>query len=51
MEGVLPDADDFPAPAPEWAGDALVAGDVVFAFAVTELPVCYRVGVTVREDY
>ena len=36
LEGMLPDADDFPAPAPEPAGDAAVAGYVGLAFAVPE---------------
>ena len=38
-EGVLPDADDFPSPAAELAGDAFIAGHVVFALFVPELPV------------
>ena len=36
LEGVLPDADDFPALTAELARDAAVAGHVVFAFAVPE---------------
>lgn len=35
----MPDADDFPSPAPELARDAAVAGHVVFALFVPELPV------------
>ena len=41
---MLPDADDFPSPAPELAGDSLIAGDVVFAFAVPEGAVGVRAG-------
>jgi hypothetical protein len=42
LEGVLPDADNFPALAAELTGDTAVAGHVVFAFAVPELPVGFR---------
>jgi len=42
----LPDADDYPSPAPELAGDAAVAGHVGLAFAVPELSVGPRAGVT-----
>jgi len=41
LEGVLPDADDFPSPAPELAGDAAVVRHVVFALFVPELSVCF----------
>ena len=37
LEGVLPDADDFPALAAEFAGDPAVAGNVAFALFVPEL--------------
>ena len=36
LQGVLPDAEDFPALAAELARDAAVAGHVVLAFAVPE---------------
>ena len=39
----MPDADDFPSPAPEPAGDAAVAGHVGLAFAVPEGAVGFRV--------
>jgi hypothetical protein len=42
---MLPDADDFPSPAPELAGNALVAGQVVLALLVPEFPVGFRAGV------
>lgn len=42
---MLPDADDLPPLAAELAGDAAVAGRVVFAFAVPELPVGFGAGV------
>ena len=45
LEGMLQEADDFPSPAPELAGDAAVAGHVVFALFVPELPVGFRAGV------
>lgn len=45
MEGVLPDADDFPALAAEFAGDAEIASHVVSALFVPELPVGFRAGV------
>ena len=45
MEGVLPDADDFPALAAELAVDAAVAGRVGFAFAIPEGAVGFRTGV------
>jgi hypothetical protein len=45
LEGMWPDADDFPSPAPELAGDAAVAGHVVFALAVPECAVGVRAGV------
>jgi len=38
FEGMLPHADDCPSPAPKLAGDAAVAGYVVLAFAVAEMP-------------
>ena len=41
----LPDADDFPSPAPELAGDVAVAGYVGLAFAVPEGAVGFRPGV------
>ena len=41
----LPDADDFPSPAPELASNALIAGHVVFAFAVPEGAVGFGAGV------
>jgi hypothetical protein len=40
----LPDADDFPSPAPELAGDAFIAGRVGLAFAVPEGAVGFRAG-------
>jgi len=42
---MLPDADDFPSPAPELAGDAFVAGHVFLAFADPEGAVGFRPGV------
>jgi hypothetical protein len=39
LEGVLPDADDFPTLVAKLAGDAFVAGHVVFALFIPELPV------------
>ena len=44
FEGMLPDADDFPSPAPELAGDAAVVGYVGLAFAVPEGAVGFRAG-------
>ena len=45
LKNVLPDADDFPSPAPELAGDAAVAGHVVGALFIPKLPVGFRAGV------
>ena len=45
FEGMLPDADDFPSPAPKLAGDVAVAGHVGLAFAVPEDAVGFRAGV------
>ena len=42
---MLPDADDFPSPAPERAVHAAVAGHVGLAFAVPEGAVGFRAGV------
>ncbi len=42
---MLPDADDLPPLAAELAGDAFVAGHVLFAFAVPECTVGFRAGV------
>jgi hypothetical protein len=42
---VLPDADDFPALASELAVHAAIAGHVVFALFIPELPVGFRAGV------
>ena len=42
LERMLPDADDFPSPAPEPAGDAAVVGHVGLAFAVPEGAVGFR---------
>ena len=44
-EGVLPDADDFPSLPAELAGDAPIAGNVVFAFSIPKLPVGFGAGV------
>ena len=41
----LPDADDFPSPTVELAGDAAVAGHVALAFTVPESSVGFRSGV------
>ncbi len=45
MKRVLPDADNFPTPAPELARDAAVAGHVGLAFAVPKGAVGFRTGV------
>ncbi len=45
LEGVLPDADNFPSLPPELAVDALIAGHVVFSLFVPELPVGFGAGV------
>lgn len=45
LEGMLPDTDDFPALLAELAGDAFIAGHVVFALFIPELPICLRAGV------
>ena len=47
---MLPDADDFPSPAPELAGDAAVAGHVGLAFAVPEGAVGVRTGGALGAD-
>ena len=47
---MLPDADDFPAPAAELAGDAAVAGHAGLAFAVPEGAVGVRAGVALGAD-
>ena len=44
LEGMLPDANDFPSPAPELAGDSLIAGHVGLAFAAPEGVVGFRSG-------
>jgi hypothetical protein len=44
LEGMLPDADDFPSPASERAVHAAVAGHVGLAFAVPEDAVAVRTG-------
>ena len=44
LQRMLPDADDFPSPAPELAGDAAVVGYVGLAFAVPEGAVGFRAG-------
>ena len=46
FEGMLPDADDFPAPAPELAGYVAVAGHVGLVFTVREGAVGVRAGVS-----
>ena len=46
MESMLPDADDFPSPAPEMVVYAAVAGHVGLAFAVPAGAVSFRPGVT-----
>lgn len=43
---MLPDADDFPSPAPELAGDTAVAGHVGLEFADPEGAVAFRTRVT-----
>jgi len=45
LEGVLPDADDFPSLPAELAVDAFVAGHVVLSLFVPELPVGFWAGV------
>ena len=45
LEGVLPDADDFPALAAELASDAFIAGHVFLALFVPEFPVGFGAGV------
>jgi hypothetical protein len=45
LEGVLPDADDFPSLLAELAVHAAIAGHVVLAFAVPESAVGFRAGV------
>ena len=47
---MLPDADDFPSPAPKLAGDVAVAGHVGLAFADQEVAVGFRAGVALRPD-
>ena len=42
---MLADADDFPSPAPKWAGDVAVAGHVGLAFAVPKCAVGFWAGV------
>ena len=42
---MLPDADDFPSPAPELAGNTAVAGHVGLAFPVPEGAAGFRAGV------
>ena len=42
LEGMLPDADDFPSPAPELASNASIAGHVGLAFAVPDSVVGVR---------
>lgn len=46
LEGVLPDADDFPALASELAVHAAIPGHVVLALFIPELPICFRARVT-----
>ena len=48
FEGMLPDADDFPSPAPKLAGDVAIAGYVGLAFAIPEGAVGFRAGVALR---
>ncbi len=48
LEGVLPDADDFPSLPAELAVDAFIAGHVVFALFIPKLPVGFRAGVALR---
>ena len=50
FEGMLPDADDFPAPAPELAGYVAVAGHVGLVFTVPEGAVGVRAGVALGAD-
>jgi len=50
LEGVLPDADDFPSPAPELAGDTAIARHVFLAFAVPKGAVGFRSGVALGAD-
>ena len=45
MESVLPDADDFPSPALDLAGDVAIAGHVGLAFAVPKRAVGFWAGV------
>jgi hypothetical protein len=45
LEGVLPDADDFPSLLAKLAVDASVAGYVVLSFFIPKLPVGLRAGV------
>jgi hypothetical protein len=45
LEGVLPDADDFASWPAELAVHAFIAGYVVFALFIPELPVGFRAGV------
>ncbi len=45
LEGMLPDADDFPSLPAELAGDAAIAGHVLFTFAAPEGAVGFRAGV------
>ena len=42
---MLPDADDFPSPAPELAGDAFISGHVVLTLFIPELAVGFGAGV------
>ena len=45
---MLPDADDFPALASKLAVHAAIAGHVVFALLIPELPICFWAGVALR---
>jgi hypothetical protein len=48
LEGVLPDAEDFPSIPAELAVHAFIAGHVVFSFLIPKLPVGFGAGVALR---
>jgi hypothetical protein len=48
LEGVLPDANDFPSLPAELAVDAFIAGHVVCSFFIPECTVGFRAGVALR---
>jgi hypothetical protein len=50
LEGVLPNADDFPSLPAELKVHAFVAGYVVLALFVPEFPVSFRTGVALGAD-